>query len=367
MKKIGIVTLNHGYNYGNKLQNYAIKKIYENMENEVETIAFKPIKSDDCTTKSNLKGKKIEKIKQKFIRKVKQKLYANHEKNRIEKFKRFNKEYLNMSKNEYNSKNYNLINENEYSLFSVGSDQVWNSYLWDFSKFYLLDFVKDNSKKIAYAASFAVDSIKDEYKKDFIENLQKFRAISVREENGIDIIQNLINTTPKLVLDPTMLLDKQEWEDFIKVPQKVQKEKYIFTYFLGEKSSETQKTIKRLAKLYKLKIIDMNNIKNAYFASSPNEFLYLLKNSEIVLTDSFHACVFSIIFNKSFYVFDRNSEGKKMNSRIDTLLKKFNLTDRKKIDISNKEIFNIDYSYAKSVLRKDRDESLNFIKNVVEE
>ncbi len=366
MKKIGIVTLNHGYNYGNKLQNYAIKKVYENMGNEVETIAFKPIKSNDGATKSDLKGKKIANIKQRLVRKIKQKLYANHEKCRIEKFNRFNKDYLNMSNKEYNSKNYNLINENEYDLFSVGSDQVWNSYLWDFSRFYLLDFVKNDSKKIAYAASFAVDSIKEEYTDDFRRNLQKFKAISVREEKGIDIVQNLINKTPKLVLDPTMLLDEYEWDNFINAPQKIKKEKYIFTYFLGEKSKETQEIIKKVANLHKLKIIQMNNIKNNYFASSPNEFLYLLKNSEIVLTDSFHACVFSIIFNKSFYVFDRKSNSKNMNSRIDTLLRKFKLDDRKKLDVTNKNIFNNDYSYAKSILEKEKEESLKFIKNVVE-
>lgn len=346
MKKIGIVTLNHGYNYGNKLQNYAMVEVYKKSGFDVETISFEPIRQENKL--------KLE------LKKIKDSLFNRNKLSRASKFKEFNKKYLNMTSKIYNNKNYMNINEHEYKLFSVGSDQVWNSYFWDFSTFYLLDFVKDNNKKFAYAASFGVEDINEKYREKFSENLKKFKDITVRERSATELVKKFAEKDAKLVLDPTMLLEKEEWLQFIKSGDYNENKEYIFIYFLGKKDENAVKMIENLKQEYK--IIDLNDIHNKYYKSNPNEFLYLLKNSKIVLTDSFHATVFSIIFEKPFIVFDRNSVTKKMNSRIDTLLSELELEHHKYSNNINKNIIlDNKYGEANRILRDKRNECLSYI------
>lgn len=346
MKKIGIVTLNHGYNYGNKLQNYAMVEVYKKNGFIVETISFEPVKQEN-------------KLKLEF-KKIKDSLFNRNKLYRANKFKEFNKKYLNMTSKIYNNNNYMDINEHEYELFSVGSDQVWNSYFWDFSTFYLLDFVKDNNKKFAYAASFGVEDINEMYSDKFSENLKKFKDITVREQSATKLVKKIAGKDAKLVLDPTMLLEKNEWLQFIKSGEYNEDKEYVFIYFLGKKDENAVKMIEELKQKYK--IIDLNDIHNKYYKSNPNEFLYLLKNSKIVLTDSFHASVFSIIFEKPFVVFDRNSVTKKMNSRIETLLNELELKHHKYSSNMNESvIFDNKYDNANRILRSKRNECLSYV------
>ena len=337
MKKIAIVTMNHGYNYGNKLQNYAMEHIYREYGLDVTTIAFEPtgcIKPKSGSSNS---------ISSKILKKIRRKFYFSREKKRLERFKIFNKNYLHLTEKVYNNTNYNTIPEDEYDFFSVGSDQVWNSYFWDFSKIYLLDFVKDNEKKIAYAASFGMDSIKEEYKEDFRKNLSEFKSILLREEKGQKIIKELINKDVPVVLDPTLLLERNEWHKFGKKPENLKDGKYIFTYFLGEMTKERKKKIRKFAKRRNAKIIALNDITKKYYCCNPNEMVYLIENAEAILTDSFHACVLSIIFNKDFYIFERISKGRNMNSRIETLLKMLQINKKTDDDLE----LDRNYNYKK--------------------
>lgn len=346
MKKIGIVTLNHGYNYGNKLQNYAMVEVYKKSGFLAETISFEPIRQEN-----SLKLK---------LKNIKDSLFNKNKLSRIERFKEFNRNYLNMTSRVYNNNNYMDIDELEYTLFSVGSDQVWNSYFWDFSTFYLLDFVKDDNKKFAYAASFGVEDINEKYKLEFAENLNKFKRITVREQSAIKIVKDIINKDAKLVLDPTMLLEKKEWLQFIESGKYKENKEYVFIYFLGKKDENAISMIEKLSKQYN--IIDLNDIHNKYYRANPNEFLYLLNNSKIVLTDSFHASVFSIIFEKPFVVFDRNSVSKKMNSRIETLLNELQLQHHKyNKNINENNIFDNKYTNANRILENKRNECLLYI------
>ena len=228
-------------------------------------------------------------------------------------------------------------------MYLTGSDQVWNSYFWDFSKIYLLDFVKDNEKKIAYAASFGMDSIKEEYKEDFRKNLSEFKSILLREEKGQKIIKELINKDVPVVLDPTLLLERNEWNKFGKKPENLKDGKYIFTYFLGEMTKERKKKIRKFAKRRNAKIIALNDITKKYYCCNPNEMVYLIENAEAILTDSFHACVLSIIFNKDFYIFERISKGRNMNSRIETLLKMLQINKKTDDDLE----LDRNYNYKK--------------------
>ena len=142
--------------------------------------------------------------------------------------------------------------------------------------------------------------------------------------------------------------------------------KYILKYFLGHVSEEKEKEIERFAKENNCDIIDILD-KNSFYATGPSEFVYLIKNAFLVLTDSFHSCVFSIIFNRPFLIFERDEEGmRNMNSRIDTLLQKFKL-DGRRFDgnISNEHI-NVDYSHIADILKLEQENTINFLNKALD-
>lgn len=343
MKKIGILTLNGNNNYGNKLQNYALLKILKDLGFDVDTIWFE----EAFSVKLKSKIKRIFPLKKKFRR-------INH-------FDKFTKNYL----NRVYYKNNDI--SNIYDYFVVGSDQVWNYNFSTFNQNYLLSFSKNINKNISYAASFGVDNIVDEKKYEFIEGLNNFKKISVREDMGKEIIKNLIpNIDVDVVLDPTMLLNDEEWEKVINKPKNFKNKKYIFNYFLGNVSAIRKKQIEDYAKLYDCEIINALDPNDKYYSSGPSEFLYLEKNAFLICTDSFHSCVFAILFSRPFIVFDREDKEVNMNSRIETLLNKFKLQSHKYNNNISYKNLDCDYKEAYKVLEEERKKSKEFLKNALE-
>ena len=220
---------------------------------------------------------------------------------------------------------YNELNNEKYEIYSVGSDQVWNTYFDEFSEVFLLNCLDETKIRISYAASLGCESINPIYKDKFKNELKKFKAISVRENEGKKLIESLENVSVEIVLDPTLLLGRNEWDALINEHKFSSKEDYILTYFLGEMESDMKRCIKKYAKEKKMKIIDLNKVSTNYYSVGPIEFVSLIKNAKMVFTDSFHACCFSIIYGKQFWVVTRNSVKKSMNTRINTLLENLNL------------------------------------------
>lgn len=223
------------------------------------------------------------------------------------------------------SKKISLTN---YDYFIIGSDQVWNpNYLRTSS----IDFAafKRNGIAVALAASFGISEISTETANQIKPWIDRISYLSVREEAGKKILNQISNKDVDILCDPTMALDVCEWKKLENRPQKNIVKKYILTYFLGNKTREYTKFIKKIAKNNQCEIINLWDINSPdFYDIGPDEFLWLIDNSEYVLTDSFHAVVFSIIFKKKFIVFKRVEDGKTMNSRIETLLNKFNLYER---------------------------------------
>lgn len=325
MKKVAIVTLNHGFNYGNKLQNYAVEQTYLKLGVYPKTIKYYPV---GAKVEKNNRKWDINTLCNKIQSKVENIIYAQNKADRLKSFELFNDKYLHFTEKCYTPTDYMTVPEEEYNFFSVGSDQVWNSYFFDFSKIYLLNFVKDNSKKIAFSASFGVDTIKEEYKNDFKNAFLNFKFISVREEQGKKLIKDTVGRkNVEVVIDPTLMLTADEWT---KIASNINiNEKYVLTYFLGDISSKRSKIIKDYAKKKGLKIINLNCIQNTFYKWGPTEFIGALKNAEMIFTDSFHACCFSLQFHKKFWVMERVSSSKNMGSRIETFMKLFGLKDRK--------------------------------------
>lgn len=368
--KNAILTWYHYQNYGTALQAYALQKFLNSSMYETELIKYIP------EYKSQNEKKNIKKIniyinnrKKKYLNKIIKKKYYKNLENKSEKFKEFLSK-INLTEEEYNKKNLKELNQ-VYDNFIVGSDQIWNPNNIDYT--YFLDFVDENKKKIAYAPSFGVKQNDYPYQNNKLKNLlNKFDYISVREEDGKDIIKKLINKSGNIVLDPTLLLEKKQWDEFVKVD--MNKTKYILCYFLGEQKYYW-KYVKNLQKETGLEIRIIPIQPEAYFKKGkiesevgPMEFLDLIANAEIICTDSFHGTVFSVIFEKKFSVLKRfkDNDSKSQNSRICNLLKLIDLEgffidenfEETKFIVNNYEDIN-------NILAEKRNESKTYILDAI--
>ncbi|HCM85013.1 MULTISPECIES: polysaccharide pyruvyl transferase family protein [Enterococcus] len=363
--KIAISTITDYGNYGNRLQNYALQKILEkHFDAEVLTI-----KNLTCIPRFNKKERFINALKDgSILKKVAGRVFTTKDSKirndldyrRSIAFKEFTEEFIKET-SEVNQNTKDFSSFSVYDLFIIGSDQVWN---YDFDRFSELDFVPyalSNQKVISYAASFGVSKIPSEMKSCYINGLNNLDTISVREQSGLEIVKELVSRDAQVVLDPTMLLSIKDWEVLMgKSKISLKGEKYILTYFLGNPSDEERLYIRQYAELNKLKIYNLGDPSDdKCWVAGPIDFVKLIYNAEAVFTDSFHACIFSIIFEKYFEVFDRNSNLESMNSRIDTLLTTFNLSYQKHDFNQTKR--KIDYYSVNKILQRKKELSFVFL------
>lgn len=360
--KAGILTYHAAHNYGSNLQAYALQKTISKLGVDCEIINFRTERQkDQYAPLTKRKG---------FKYVLKNMYFLLNYKNRKEKyllFERFIDEKLVKSKEEYTT--LEELNERTpvYDYYISGSDQIWNTKPNDFDMAYYLPFVKQG-KKIAYAPSFGpigeIDR-SDEIKKC----LEKYDFISVREENGVQLVRKMIGECPKIVLDPTLLLNKEEWNEIIGEP--IVKDKYIFFYTLFA-NKEMIEMCKMISRKMQLPII-ISNISNQYEVFSrfvkktktgPLEFLSLIKNAELVLTSSFHGTVFSVLLEKDFFAINGMED-----KRISTLLSGLNLEERSisKEEIEKKYyvIHDINYIEVNKKLENMRTESYAFLKKAL--
>lgn len=359
--KIAISTLIGYYNYGNRLQNYALQEILKKMGNDVVTIKD----YSDITGKVSLKEKIVKAFKKgnlfkRLLGKLdgwSKKRNSELEITRENNFKKFTNDYINETKFYINQDTTDFSFDEKIDCYIIGSDQVWN-YLFMTSFFY--GFVEYSDKpKLSYAASFGVDTIPRNYIADYRKGLDSLDFISVRESRGTELVKNIDDRESTVVLDPTLLLSKNDWKKLIKNNKKYD-EKYVLTYFLDSPTKETLKYINDYSSSKGLVIKSLYDIDFPdLWVADPSEFVNLISQSEAVFTDSFHGSVFSIIFEKYFEVFERNNKGPKMNSRIDTLLKDLGILDR--WHDSTRISQGIKYSEVKYKLCTRREQSLNYL------
>lgn len=320
-KKIGILTFHNVYNYGAFLQAYALER-YLSKENEVKIINYinpnviEPYKLIECKNIKTL-------IKSAIL------LPINLIKNI--KFKLCLKKYCNLTKR---MSKQELIKDglNEYDVLITGSDQVWNTLITkELDDVYTLNF-KTKAKKMSYAASLGNGMIDTQFREDFRKKISQIDYVSVREENTREVLEDLLENNKRcsVVVDPTLLLTRDEWETFLKEPK--EKEKYILVYAMT-KNKKIYEIANKIANKFSCKIIhftrtngeyDNDKILSKKIFADPREFVGLIKNAEFVLTNTFHGTVFSIIFNKRFLsILPQNA-----SNRITEILKIFSLEDR---------------------------------------
>lgn len=347
MEKVGIITLGGYWNYGNRLQNLALKK------------AIEKYCGKECVTIKHWQHKenisfpvRIKKIVKRFV-KPDSKLFDS----RVRKFKDFSAEYL--EEVEFDSSSVKSL--------VVGSDQVWNPLAMSpeqYAFFFLSEF--RNVKKVSYAASIAVPSLKNEYAEIMREESKKFDSVSVREEEGSRLMLDVTGIKPEVVLDPTMLLEKTEWMDSLGI--ELQETKKIFKYVLGENIKEVEELTRKLCYEYGLSVEEYHSLAGGQkhnYDKSPIDFVRDIANARLVVTDSFHAAVFAIIFNTPFIIAERVDEVK-MSSRIDTLLRMTGLEERRLENIKNiNKIFDVDFTDAEKSINKMKKSSLKFLTNAI--
>lgn len=376
MKKAGIISLYANSNYGNKLQNYALQEILKKENLDVETLNTKKElihrTNEDAYVRLGFKLVMINIFRNilKFFNPkyviYKEPNYSAIQRERNKNISEFDK-LIKKSPIIPIKKNYKKIDK-EYDYLIFGSDQVWNPF---FIKSYNLNlgiFAKE-AKKISYAASFGVSDIFTRAHNIYKKGLNKFDEgnLSVREFQGEEIIKDLTGKKSRTVLDPTMLILKEKWTKLAKEPKNKPKGKYLLTYILGDNKPERREFIKNIAKEKDLEVINLHDDTDSERAIiGVEEFLWFFNNSEIIFADSFHAGVFSILFEKPFYILERNVTTGDMSSRFDTLLKTFELEDRRIKEYNIDKInYNIDYKKVNKILEKRKKESLEFLKEAL--
>lgn len=376
MKKIGIITLNGYVNYGNRLQNYALQEILKSLGFYVETILVET--NDNNKNENSNVIDKIKKIKGIRIPQMFNKItfkfwyYIHKDKiekyniKRVEKFINFTHAYILETKYSINDNKVPSDLSSKYDYFVTGSDQVWNPEYTKGSFIYFLSFAPKN-KRIAYSPSFGLSNISVEYLEDYRTFISEMASLSVREEAGAKIIKELTGRDAPVLLDPTLILSKKKWLSISKQASNKPQGRYLLTYFLGQGMKENINNIKQIAYENKLEIINLAYIKDfVTFTADPSEFIDYINSSSVFFTDSFHGCVFSILLEKPFVVFDRVENSPSMNSRIDTLLSTFDLQSRKWDNIrTNEQIFNVDYNHTYPILETERKKALDYLKKAL--
>ncbi len=270
-----------------------------------------------------------------------------------------------------------IVSEYEFDAYIVGSDQIWrpcfaNNIYNDF-----LDFCQEqkNIKRVAYAASFGVAEweFNKEQTKECSKLVKMFDAVSVREDVGVGLCREHLGVEPELVLDPTLLLEKEDYIHLIETTETVGSTGDLFCYIL-DSNNRIESVVQDIERKCSLVSFQVNSAKNNlalikgddianYIIPSPIRWLRAFMDAKMVFTDSFHGCVFSIIFNKPFWVVGNKERG---NARFDSLLKMFGLESRMIAldELHSVELFTeIDWKRVNTIKKEWQEKSLRFIQS----
>ena len=363
MRKVGIITFHCAHNYGALLQVYALQEMIKNLGYKSRII--------DYRNKNILNAYKLIKYSKKPIKCIKLLYdsfkYYSYNKKRYDKFEYFINKNLKLS-DTYKSINELKNNPPQFDCYITGSDQVWNPDITNgLSDAYTLNFGSDKINRISYAASIGKSSLGQE---DYKTKLSKLNYISVREKTAKDLLEPVLNRKIEVVLDPTLLISGKEWEKEFDLSNNVN-EKYILTYYV-EENEEYIKIVNELSRKTNLKVINfekidrhnyMNFMKSAY-TEGPEEFVRLIKNAEYVVTTSFHATVFSILFHKRFFVVPHKTTG----SRVTDLIDKLHIKNRIYYTVDEFKNYkeDVDYTESDKILIEERKKSIKFLKEAIE-
>ncbi|MDA5538616.1 polysaccharide pyruvyl transferase family protein [Streptococcus thermophilus] len=365
--KIGIITWFTGPNYGTNLQAIALQYFLHQQGNDVSIINYDVAPP----TVKNCGRNIIEKIKNqphKYLTKYALYKYKAQILNRNKKMVSEIQKNCNFT-DRIQSEEELIENCNKFDLLICGSDQIWNPN-W-YNKFYYADYPEILTPRISYAPSLGVNNIPKDKLREIITGLKKFDAISVREENGADILTPYLEEKPSVVLDPTFLLSEDDWASIFPLKNDHESNDYVLAFFLAENKQHFRAT-QDFAKRHNLKYIIVPYVGISYLQkgeklaeTSSGDLLNLIRNAKYVITDSFHITVFSLIHKKQFYTFQRFKEDaySSQNVRITNLLKLVHLENRmipyEMTSIMDLE--DINYIEKSSIMKREISKSMEFL------
>ncbi len=365
--KIGIMTWYSYHNYGSALQVTALSEVLKR-DNSVDVISYKPRGKAHSLPNNTFSAK----LRREFSRRKPTVKFDRHVSNaeREAVFNDFLKRNISFSKQCDTLSDLLDLNDS-YDAFVCGSDQIWSPNNYD--PHYFLDFVKDPAKMIAYAPSIGLPTVEDKFAKEEIgKNIGRFKHLSLREQQGADLVKRLFGYDAKVVCDPSMLLTGDDWRKICCVTHDAPKRPYLLVYMLGINDSHWS-IVNEIAmkRGLDIKIIpvyesDNNRVGCIYEAVGPYQFISLIDRADVVCTDSFHGMVFSLLMHTQFVPFERfdDRDSSNQNSRIYNLLSKFSLSENLISYCGNsKEIIDIDFSKTDKILDDFRAKSLEYLVN----
>ena len=363
--QIKTITCHDVYNHGASLQAYALQTHLESLGHTVEIIDYKP----DYLSRHYRLWSVDNPVYDRFI--VKQLYLLAKLPGRLVALKRkklfddFTSIYLHKTQRCYHNNKELKENPPYADVYIAGSDQIWNTRFQNGrdAAFYL-DFAPKMSFRVAYAASFATEDVVDEYKSFVRKMLQNFNAVSIREKCSLPLLASLGRADGVAVCDPVFLISKAQWENIL--PKQHEQEKYILVYD-SENSVAIKNITRRIAKEKNLKIFNISASRIDYadkdfWISSPLDFVRLIRDAQYVVSNSFHASAFSLIFQRDFCVVNRSEA---INERMKSLLKSYHISERLVTQYADYLLESIDYSEINQIMMKDIDFSKNFLKTQI--
>lgn len=358
MKKVGIITFHFVNNFGGVLQAYALKKfISEQCDVEAEIIDYRNWFIRLCDRIRLLPiTTNIYEIVSGF-RTMLERIERRH------KFGLFTKYNSNITK-KYNSFWQLKNNPPHDDKYICGSDQIWNPFItMGLSKSYFLRFVDNPSNKIAYAPSFGSSDIPSKYKKTVSKYLEDINYLSAREKTGADLIYQLTGKRVDILIDPTFLLDRSDWNEMGRNPLN-STEPYILLYIM-QRDEKVYDYARKLKDNLGIKVVEISRygyqpgfVDATLVSVGPEEFLGLFRDASYVCTNSYHGLIYSLIFEKELCLIP----SKRFSARISNLLALLNIN----AETENEKLGNIkidyDIDYLHSVITHEREKAKKYLR-----
>lgn len=367
--KIGIITFHNSNNCGSMLESFAMNRIVDSIGFDSEIINYSS-EGQQQLYKSLFPWNSLKNfIKNILLLPHKKRLDCNNR-----KYQEFKRKYMGLNSQQIQTEEQ--ARKLKYDAVIAGSDQIWNVTIEDYNDVYFLPWVQDGLR-IAYAPSFgAKNPSKYDSKRitEYSDFLNRFDALSIRENNGQKWIKEISGRDAKVVLDPTLLLTIDEYRRLERKNMKLP-EKYIFFYSPSFDLGICE-FVKQVSKKYNLPVITWSAkpfyVKNVWKYGfklpdyeDPSTYLTLIKNATLVFTTSFHGTIFSSLYHKKFFVL-KNGGMYGNDDRVITLVDKLKL-DKHLIEYNFKKEFNYlaetDYSEFDMTLEVEKKKSLDFLKN----
>lgn len=365
MKKVGIVTFHASHNYGSCLQAYSLQHAISDLGFACEIINFRTdIQKEIYKVFTNRKGLKF------ILKNLYTLLFIyDQRKEKYEKFENFINGEMNLSKEINTVEEFEKV-VSDYDYIVTGSDQIWNVEAEDYSLAYMLPF--EGKRKISYAVSTGENMSAEVFSAKEAELIKEIDYLSVRDTATKEMIRKVADKEAAVVLDPTMLYNEDFYDKFVEETPLI-KGKYIYLYTLGNDKNllETAKILSRKTNLP----IYISHVSGTHYmfglkkalAAGPKEFLNHIKFAEYVVTSSFHATIFSILFKKQFWSYNALKDNRRRE-----LLTKTGLLSRSvnKDDCENKleEIISVEkYNQVFRLIEEERKSSSKFLQTALGE